>query len=321
MPSIGWPWPSWPPRRRGGDRGAGAVPRGLAAAAARHLPAARPLRGLRRRAAARASWRYHAAAHGFVCGLRARRRARFSARSHGFLARRLPRGRPPTSRGPSRRRPAAGGVPPRPHPPPPGAGPAVATACSATWRGDRAMTLQDIITSLERYWAERGCLIHQPWDAEVGAGTMHPETFLRVLGPGALEGRLRPALAPPRRRPLRGEPEPALQAPPVPGDPEAGPRRRAGPVPRQPGRPGHRSRRPRRALRGGQLGVADPRGVGHRLAGAARRTGDHAVHLLPAGGRHRPRADLRARSPTAWSGSACTSRTWTTCTTCSGRPA
>ena len=48
----------------------------------------------------------------------------------------------------------------------------------------------------------------------------------------------------------------------------------------------------RRALRGGQLGVADARGVGHRLAGAARRAGDHAVHLLPAGGRHRPRADL-----------------------------
>jgi glycyl-tRNA synthetase alpha chain len=47
----------------------------------------------------------------------------------------------------------------------------------------RDLTLQGIIFSLHRYWAERGCLIHQPWDAEVGAGTMHPETFLRVLGP------------------------------------------------------------------------------------------------------------------------------------------
>jgi len=45
------------------------------------------------------------------------------------------------------------------------------------------VTLQDIVFALERYWSERGCLIHQPWDAEVGAGTMHPETFLRVLGP------------------------------------------------------------------------------------------------------------------------------------------
>ena len=44
------------------------------------------------------------------------------------------------------------------------------------------MTLQEIVFALERYWSEKGCLVHQPWDAEVGAGTMHPETFLRVLG-------------------------------------------------------------------------------------------------------------------------------------------
>jgi glycyl-tRNA synthetase alpha chain len=45
------------------------------------------------------------------------------------------------------------------------------------------LTLQEIIFSLQRFWADRGCLIHQPWDVEVGAGTMHPETFFRVLGP------------------------------------------------------------------------------------------------------------------------------------------
>jgi glycyl-tRNA synthetase alpha chain len=45
------------------------------------------------------------------------------------------------------------------------------------------LTLQELIFALERFWSERGCLIHQPWDAEVGAGTMHPETFFRVLGP------------------------------------------------------------------------------------------------------------------------------------------
>ena len=45
------------------------------------------------------------------------------------------------------------------------------------------MTLQELVFTLERFWSERGCLIHQPWDAEVGAGTMHPETFFRVLGP------------------------------------------------------------------------------------------------------------------------------------------
>jgi glycyl-tRNA synthetase alpha chain len=45
------------------------------------------------------------------------------------------------------------------------------------------LTLQDLIFKLSEFWASRGCLIQQPLDTEVGAGTMHPETFLRVLGP------------------------------------------------------------------------------------------------------------------------------------------
>ena len=45
------------------------------------------------------------------------------------------------------------------------------------------MTLQQIIFALEHFWASRGCLIEQPYDVEVGAGTMAPSTFLRVLGP------------------------------------------------------------------------------------------------------------------------------------------
>ena len=47
------------------------------------------------------------------------------------------------------------------------------------------MTLQDLIFKLSEFWASRGCLIQQPLDLEVGAGTSHPETFLRVLGPKA----------------------------------------------------------------------------------------------------------------------------------------
>jgi glycyl-tRNA synthetase alpha chain len=62
------------------------------------------------------------------------------------------------------------------------------------------MTLQDVVFALERYWAERGCLIQQAWDAEVGAGTMHPETFLRVLGPEPW----RVAYVQPSRRPADG---------------------------------------------------------------------------------------------------------------------
>src|SRR3569623_1750552 len=45
------------------------------------------------------------------------------------------------------------------------------------------MYLQDLIFTLQKYWAERGCVIEQPVDVEVGAGTIHPATFLRVLGP------------------------------------------------------------------------------------------------------------------------------------------
>jgi glycyl-tRNA synthetase alpha chain len=45
------------------------------------------------------------------------------------------------------------------------------------------VTFQDLILKLSAFWAAHGCLIHQPLDIEVGAGTSHPETLLRVLGP------------------------------------------------------------------------------------------------------------------------------------------
>ncbi len=44
------------------------------------------------------------------------------------------------------------------------------------------ITFQDVIFKLEQFWAKQGCIIHYPYDVEVGAGTMHPETFFRVLG-------------------------------------------------------------------------------------------------------------------------------------------
>src|SRR5208282_6830100 len=61
-------------------------------------------------------------------------------------------------------------------------------------------TLQDLIFRLQDFWACRGCLIQQPYDVEVGAGTMHPETFLRVLGPEPY----RVAYVQPSRRPADG---------------------------------------------------------------------------------------------------------------------
>lgn len=44
-------------------------------------------------------------------------------------------------------------------------------------------SFQQLILRLSDFWAEQGCVIQQPYDLEVGAGTMHPDTFLRVLGP------------------------------------------------------------------------------------------------------------------------------------------
>ena len=44
-------------------------------------------------------------------------------------------------------------------------------------------SFQETIFKLKRYWSDRGAVITEPFDLEVGAGTMAPETFLRVLGP------------------------------------------------------------------------------------------------------------------------------------------
>ncbi|HUJ41016.1 MAG TPA: glycine--tRNA ligase subunit alpha [Candidatus Acidoferrales bacterium] len=67
-------------------------------------------------------------------------------------------------------------------------------------KSSRPATLQDLIFRLQQFWSARGCLIQQPYDVEVGAGTMHPETFLRVLGPESY----RVAYVQPSRRPADG---------------------------------------------------------------------------------------------------------------------
>ena len=45
------------------------------------------------------------------------------------------------------------------------------------------MTFQELVLSLDKYWAGQGCILQQPYDLEVGAGTFNPATFLRSLGP------------------------------------------------------------------------------------------------------------------------------------------
>jgi glycyl-tRNA synthetase alpha chain len=62
------------------------------------------------------------------------------------------------------------------------------------------LTLQDLIAQLSSYWAAQGCLIEQPYDVPMGAGTMHPATFLRVLGSDPW----RCAYVQPSRRPADG---------------------------------------------------------------------------------------------------------------------
>ncbi len=62
------------------------------------------------------------------------------------------------------------------------------------------MNFQDLVIGLERYWAAQECVIEQPYDLEVGAGTMHPATFLRSLGPEPWKV----AYVQPSRRPADG---------------------------------------------------------------------------------------------------------------------
>lgn len=62
------------------------------------------------------------------------------------------------------------------------------------------MYLQDLILKLHNFWIEQGCVIHQPYDVEVGAGTFNPATFFRVLGPEPWKA----AYVEPSRRPTDG---------------------------------------------------------------------------------------------------------------------
>lgn len=62
------------------------------------------------------------------------------------------------------------------------------------------LTFQELVLRLQSFWAENGCVLQQPYDVEVGAGTMAPETFLRVLGPKPY----RVGYVQPSRRPADG---------------------------------------------------------------------------------------------------------------------
>jgi glycyl-tRNA synthetase alpha chain len=63
-----------------------------------------------------------------------------------------------------------------------------------------SQTFQDLILTLQNFWADQGCVLMQPYDLEVGAGTFHPATFLRSIGPETW----RSAYVQPCRRPTDG---------------------------------------------------------------------------------------------------------------------
>ena len=163
-------------------------------------------------------------------------------------------------------------------------------------------TFQQIILRLQHFWDKQGCALLQPYDMEVGAGTCHTATFLRALGPEPWKA----AYVQPSRRPKDGrygENPNRLQhyyqyqvvLKPAPAEhPRALPRLARGAR--------LRPEAERRPLRRGRLGEPDARRLGPRLGSLAERHGSHAVHLLPAGRRHRLQADhrrdhLRPRAP------------------------
>ncbi len=64
----------------------------------------------------------------------------------------------------------------------------------------KMLCFQDLILKLQQYWADRGCVVMQPYDKEMGAGTFHPSTFLRAIGPEPWSA----AYVQPSRRPTDG---------------------------------------------------------------------------------------------------------------------
>jgi glycyl-tRNA synthetase alpha chain len=74
------------------------------------------------------------------------------------------------------------------------------SSTSASGSTPDATTFQGLILALQQYWAEHGCVVLQPLDMEVGAGTFHPATFLRSIGPETWNA----AYVQPSRRPTDG---------------------------------------------------------------------------------------------------------------------
>ena len=163
-------------------------------------------------------------------------------------------------------------------------------------------SFQDLILTLQQFWAAQGCVILQPYDMEVGAGTFHPATTLRALGPRPWYA----AYVQPSRRPKDGRygenPNRLQHYYQFQVIMKPSPAEHPGSLSAEPLQDRHRSGQSRHPLRRGRLGEPDAGRLGARLGGLVRRHGGVAVHLFPAGRRLRlrsglGRADLRAGTP------------------------
>ena len=158
-------------------------------------------------------------------------------------------------------------------------------------RPDRSF--QGLILALQRFWADQGCVILQPYDMEMGAGTFHPATTLRALGPKPWKA----AYVQPSRRPKDGrygENPNRLQhyyqfqviIKPSPPDLQELYLKSLAAI-------GIDSASARHPLCRGRLGKPDARCVGARVGVLVRRHGSVAVHLFPAGRGCRMRSGRR----------------------------
>ena len=168
--------------------------------------------------------------------------------------------------------------------------------------GTPPRTFQELIFALQKYWADQGCVILQPYDMEMGAGTFHTATFLQIHRSRALVGSVRAAFTPSHRRPVRRQSVSPAALLPIPGSHQTFAAADSRSVSRITARAGLRHARTRRAIRGGQLGIAHSRRLGPGVGSLVERNGSHAIHLLPAGRWPRlqtrdRRNHLRSRAP------------------------
>ena len=156
----------------------------------------------------------------------------------------------------------------------------------------KTSNFQDLILSLQAYWAEKGCLILQPFDMEVGAGTFHPATTPALIGPSAVARGLCAALEKAEGWALWREPEPVAALLPVPGDTQTITRERAGAYLDSLRTLGIDLNKHDIRFVEDDWGKSHTRCLGPWLGSVVRWDGDHSIYLLPAGWRLRLRSGI-----------------------------